>query len=696
MSVAGPVTEPLPRSGAGSSRNRLQRYPSRSRPARTSHPRITPSSRKPAFSNDFCSARYSGWVAAWIRCTGVCSNRYAVSIACARHPIPRPRYSGSSAIPISQYFVRPSNDPDRQLQTLSAQEPLRDRLIALLMTALYRCGRQADALSTYDGFARRLVDEFGLDPSDELRALRQSILTSALDGEWQHQNQLPLDIRNLVGRDDLITEVVDLLTATEGVRIVALSGTPGVGKTAVAVRVARELTERFPDGQWFVRLRGASDQPRHADDVLVELLRASGVDSHAIPDDGDARAALFRSRLATRSILLVLDDAQGRGQVRPLLPGTPTSAVLVTSRNPLDALAALDGGIPIRVPTLTPKQARPSSTRCFRQPMTSGNWSICAPVSRSHCASPAPSPHAARSRPSSRACVVNRAGAYKELGELELAAADLRRAEPLVDNRLDGIQRGLAKAGVENRLGRHGDARRIATDVLRDSREIDNSYDTCIALQALAESHLHTGDLATARTYFEEGEALAANSGYATVLAELHCDLSLCNFLDGEIELAHAQATQALADSAEYGIGRQLAHDLLARCCRALGRPDERRRPTRPPPTHSAGRPATSRAEVYRPRSRRNSGLYAWTTTYRWSGTSMPAFFASSLAASCGPTGTLGSVQSCSAGFQRVIVYVASRWSSATRSLAVRSASWASSSVCVYISIRFPSRVTVT
>ncbi|WP_371408027.1 BTAD domain-containing putative transcriptional regulator [Kribbella sp. NBC_00662] len=223
------------------------------------------------------------------------------------------------------------------------------------MTALYRCGRQADALSTYDGFARRLVDEFGLDPSDELRALRQSILTSALDGEWQHQNQLPLDIRNLVGRDDLITEVVDLLTATEGVRIVALSGTPGVGKTAVAVRVARELTERFPDGQWFVRLRGASDQPRHADDVLVELLRASGVDSHAIPDDGDARAALFRSRLATRSILLVLDDAQGRGQVRPLLPGTPTSAVLVTSRNPLDALAALDGGIPIRVPTLTPE-----------------------------------------------------------------------------------------------------------------------------------------------------------------------------------------------------------------------------------------------------------------------------------------------------------------------------------------------------
>ncbi|TCC29076.1 tetratricopeptide repeat protein [Kribbella speibonae] len=818
-----------------------------------------------------------------------------------------------------------------ELQTLSAQEPMRDRLTALLMKALYRCGRQAEALSTYDGFAGRLVDDFGLDPTEELRALRQSILTSSLDeddDEWQHQNQLPLDIRNLIGRDELVTEVAGLLTATDGVRIVALFGTPGVGKTAVAVRVASELTERFPDGQWFVRLRGASDQPRRADDVLVDLLRASGVDPHAIPDDSDARAALFRSRLAKRSILLVLDDAQDAAQVRPLLPGTPASAVLVTSRNPLDALAALDGGIPLHVPVLNPEAGTalvhsmlqatnvsgeieelvdlcgglplalriagavasrgsvasfasrmrrtgalatltidddtavssafrtsydlldPAVQRGFRllslfpgqefapdaaealigptydqvldrleaasllQSVGRGRYlmhdlvkeyaadlaapdldawkSLCgwyvgtanaamtllepgavrvpipsygdrtvadpenwlagellnieavaqralelgtpdvawqlADIVRLHLyehslsgtwralirlgelgartsgdqAGRGAMLHArgvlarqageneeavalfeqaaelyhacgftlgegalrcniavsynaqGRLRESAEAfrqglavfraggefarmprglnaqamnhihlgefreavaCItesleytgpvsndrlvalVNRAGAYKELGELELATADLRTAEPLVDNRLDRVQWGLAKAGVENRLGHHEQAREIATEVLRESREIGNGYDACVALQALAESYLFVGDVARARTYFEEGEALAAKSGYGTILAELHADLAQCAFLDGEVELAFAQATQALAESdvVEYGIGQQWSHSLLARCCTALNRPDEAA-------THQAAADTFCRETGYTPR----------------------------------------------------------------------------------------------
>ena len=136
---------------------------------------------------------------------------------------------------------------------------------------------------------------------------------------------------------------------------------------------------------------------------------------------------------------------------------------------------------------------------------------------------------------------------------------------------------GLAKAGVENRLGHHEQARRIATEVPRESREIGNGYDACVALQALAESHLFAGDVATARTYFEEGEALATKSGYGTILAELHADLAQCNFLDGEVELAYDQATQALAESdvIEYGIGQQWSHSLLARCCTALNRPAE-------------------------------------------------------------------------------------------------------------------------
>lgn len=244
------------------------------------------------------------------------------------------------------------------LQTLAAQEPLRERLGGLLMTALYRCGRQVEALSAYDAIAARLADEFGLDPGDEIRELRQAILTSSLataatPDDWHPQNQLPLDTRQLVGRDSVVAEVAKLICTTDGVPVVVLSGAPGVGKSALCVRVAHQLGEQFPDGQWFVRLRGASGQPRRPGDVLAELLRSSGVDPSVIPDDLDDRAAMFRARLADRSVLLVLDDARDAAQVRPLLPGRAGSAVLVTSRSALGGLIALDGAIGLRVSTLT-------------------------------------------------------------------------------------------------------------------------------------------------------------------------------------------------------------------------------------------------------------------------------------------------------------------------------------------------------
>ncbi|MFB6726617.1 BTAD domain-containing putative transcriptional regulator [Kribbella sp. NPDC056345] len=244
------------------------------------------------------------------------------------------------------------------LQTLAAQEPLRERLGGLLMTALYRCGRQVEALSAYDAIAARLAEEFGLDPGDELRQLRQAILTSSLGSaappdDWHPQNQLPLDVRQLIGRDGLVAEVSKLICTTDGVPVVVLSGAPGVGKSALCIRAAHQLVDRFPDGQWFVRLRGASGQPRRPGDVLAELLRSSGVDPSVIPDDLDDRAAMFRARLADRSVLLVLDDARDAAQVRPLLPGRAGSAVLVTSRSALGGLIALDGAIGLRVSTLT-------------------------------------------------------------------------------------------------------------------------------------------------------------------------------------------------------------------------------------------------------------------------------------------------------------------------------------------------------
>ncbi|TCC44098.1 NACHT domain-containing protein [Kribbella capetownensis] len=261
-----------------------------------------------------------------------------------------------------------------ELRASSAKEPLRERFSAQLMIALYRCGRQAEALAAYDEIADRLVDQFGLDPGDELRELRQSILTSTLEapsppsGDWTRQNQLPLDIRTLIGRDDLINEVVKLAVQTSGVPIVVLTGTPGVGKTALAVRVAHQLASSFTDGLWFVRLRGASDQPRRPDDVLVDLLRSSGVDPRAIPDDLDARAAAFRARLAGRRVLLVLDDARDAAQVRPLLPGTPGSAVLITSRNTLAGLVALEGATGLSVATLTPGDGASLVTSLLSRP----------------------------------------------------------------------------------------------------------------------------------------------------------------------------------------------------------------------------------------------------------------------------------------------------------------------------------------
>ncbi|TDW84542.1 hypothetical protein EV137_7356 [Kribbella pratensis] len=121
-----------------------------------------------------------------------------------------------------------------------------------------------------------------------------------------------------------------------------------------------------------------------------------------------------------------------------------------------------------------------------------------------------------------------------------------------------------------------------------------------IALQALAESHLFAGDVATACTYFEEAEAFATKSGYGTILAELHADLAQCNFLDGEVELAYTQATQALAEpeAIEYGIGQQWSHSLLARCCTVLNRPTEAA-------THQAAADALCRQTGYTPAEQR-------------------------------------------------------------------------------------------
>jgi DNA-binding SARP family transcriptional activator len=256
-----------------------------------------------------------------------------------------------------------------ELAALTSRHPLRERLWGRLMLALYRCGRQGDALNAYRKLAGYLAEELGVDPDQELQRLRHAILVAdpsltvpagshASQGSpWSPQCQLPLDIGDFVGRADLVDQVEGLLARDTVLPIVWVSGSPGVGKSALAVRVGHRLRTRYPDGQWYVRLGGATT-PRDPGEVLAELLRTCGVERGDIPERLDARAAAFRARLADRRLLLLLDDAAGSEQVEPLLPGIAGCAVLVTSRQDLSGLTARYAARGIVLDVLGPAEAR--------------------------------------------------------------------------------------------------------------------------------------------------------------------------------------------------------------------------------------------------------------------------------------------------------------------------------------------------
>ncbi|MGN9914194.1 BTAD domain-containing putative transcriptional regulator [Phytohabitans sp. LJ34] len=240
-----------------------------------------------------------------------------------------------------------------ELRALAGAYPYQEGLRTHLMRALYRSGRQAEALEVYRDVAALLRTELGLDPGPELRDLHQAILLGeTVDGTREGASpgppalcQLPPAIGDFVGRAEQVAGIAHSLVAkgeTASPRIVVVSGVAGVGKSALAIHTAHRVRDRFPDGQLYVNLGGGGSAPRDVAEVLGELLYALGVLPDAQPRSTQARAATFRARVADRRILIVLDDAADARQVTPLLPGTAGSAVLITSRRSLDELPAAD------------------------------------------------------------------------------------------------------------------------------------------------------------------------------------------------------------------------------------------------------------------------------------------------------------------------------------------------------------------
>jgi len=272
-----------------------------------------------------------------------------------------------------------------ELQGLVQAHPLREHLQALLMLGLYRSGRQAEALVAYRQARLTLIDEIGTEPGQELSELHQQILSAdpalAQPGPEPEPDpapaprparrtitprELPGPVPHFVGRESALAALTALLPADvdagtpEAVVISAIGGTAGVGKTALAVHWAHRVAARFPDGQLYVNLRGFDPglAPVPPGDAIQGFLEALGVAADQQPAGLEARRGLYRSQLASRRMLILLDNARDTAQVRPLLPGGTGNLVLVTSRHQLTGLVAAEAAAPITLDVLTDVEAR--------------------------------------------------------------------------------------------------------------------------------------------------------------------------------------------------------------------------------------------------------------------------------------------------------------------------------------------------
>ncbi|MDT5035020.1 MAG: hypothetical protein QOE03_205 [Micromonosporaceae bacterium] len=286
-----------------------------------------------------------------------------------------------------------------ELRHLIADHPVRERLRLLLMLALYRSNRQAEALAAFQDARTYLREDLGIEPAEPLQRLHQQILAtdpslaaptaavapvavapvavapvaaapvvvpSHID-RWQPAPaQLPHSLPYFTGRDAETARLHELATVSGGagdadsVMIVAITGPAGIGKTALAVHWAHQVSDRFPDGQLYMNLRGfdPSGSAMETGDAMRDFLEALGVPAERVPTSLNGQSALYRSVLAGRRVLVVLDNARDADHVRPLLPGAPGSLVVVTSRNQLSSLVAADGAHPLVLDLLSTAEAR--------------------------------------------------------------------------------------------------------------------------------------------------------------------------------------------------------------------------------------------------------------------------------------------------------------------------------------------------